>query len=149
MNRAADRIFGLFLLAIAAVFGGLGWGIQAPFSYDPLGPRPYPLLLAGVLAVLALWMIFKPHEVRLPARPVLTRGGMLIATLILYQLTFRWLGFIPSTILCVALLARMFRGSWRQGLVSGVGLALACFGLFNYVLEIPLPLGAIFSGQGG
>jgi len=149
MNRAADRFFGVFLLAIAAVFGGLGWGIQAPFSYDPLGPRPYPLLLAGVLAVLALWMIFKPQEVRLPANQVLARGGMLIATLVFYQLTFRWLGFMFSTVLCVALLARMFRGSWRQGLVSGVALALACYGLFNYVLEIPLPLGTIFSGQGG
>jgi len=149
MNRAADRCFGLFLLAIAAVFGGLGWGIQAPFSYDPLGPRPYPLLLAGVLAVLALWMIFKPQEIRLPANQVLARGGMLIAILVFYQLSFRWLGFILATTISVALLARMFRGSWRQGLVSGLGLALACYGLFNYVLEIPLPAGVLFAGQGG
>jgi len=149
MNRAADRIFGLFLLAIAAVFGGLGWGIQAPFSYDPLGPRPYPLLLAGVLAALALWMICKPQKVKLPDHQVLARGGMLVATLVLYQLTFRGIGFILATILCVTLLARMFRGSWRQGLVTGIGLALACYGLFNYVLEIPLPPGMLFTGQGG
>lgn len=149
MNRTADRFFGLFLLAIAALFGGLGWGIQAPFSYDPLGPRPYPLLLAGILAALALWMIVKPQQVKLPAKPVLARGGMLIAILVFYQLSFRWLGFILATALCVTLLARMFRGSWLQGLVSGFGLALACYGLFNYVLEIPLPLGVIFTGQGG
>lgn len=149
MNRMADRLFGLFLLGLAAVFGGAGWGIVAPFSYDPLGPRPYPLMLAAVLAVMAVWMLLKPQEVKLPGGRVLGQAGLLIATLVLYQMTFRWLGFILSTIIAVMLIARLFKGSWLQGLLTGVGLALACYGLFNTMLEIPLPAGMIFAGNGG
>lgn len=149
MNRAADRLFGLFLLGLAAVFGGAGWGIVAPFSYDPLGPRPYPLLLAAVLAVMAVWMLLKPQAVKLPGGRMLAQGGLLIATLVFYQMTFRWLGFILSTSITVVLVARLFRGSWLQGLLTGIGMAVVCYGLFNYVLEIPLPAGSLFAGNGG
>lgn len=149
MNRSIDRYFGLFLLAVAAVFGSVGWGIKAPFSYDPLGPRPFPLLLAGVLAVVALWIVFKPQEVKLPAPAMMGRAGLLVASLIFYQMTFRYLGFIVATAITVTLIARLFKGSWLQGVAAGIGLALACYGLFNTLLEIPLPLGRIFTGHGG
>jgi putative tricarboxylic transport membrane protein len=149
MTRSADRLFGFFLLGLAAVFGGVGWGIVAPFSYDPLGPRPYPLLLAAVLAVMAVWMLLKPQAVKLPGGRMLAQVGLLIATLVFYQLSFRWLGFILSTSITVVLVARLFKGSWLQGLLTGVGMALVCYGLFNYVLEIPLPAGALFAGKGG
>jgi putative tricarboxylic transport membrane protein len=149
MTRTADRLFGFFLLGLAAVFGGVGWGIVAPFSYDPLGPRPYPLLLAAVLAVMAVWMLLKPQAVKLPGGRMLAQVGLLIATLVFYQLSFRWLGFILSTSITVVLVARLFKGSWLQGLLTGVGMALVCYGLFNYVLEIPLPAGALFAGKGG
>lgn len=46
----SDRIFaGIWLLlCIAGLF--IAWQIQSEYSYEPVGPRPFPLGIIGLMA---------------------------------------------------------------------------------------------------
>ena len=46
----SDRIFAALWLAFCAAVGWMAWQIEAPISYEPIGPRAYPMLLAGTMA---------------------------------------------------------------------------------------------------
>ncbi len=47
----SDRIFaGIWLLlCIAGLF--IAWQIQSEYSYEPVGPRPFPLGIIGLMAL--------------------------------------------------------------------------------------------------
>ena len=48
----ADRILGVLALALALTMAWMAQAYQAEFSYEPVGPRAFPLLLAALLALL-------------------------------------------------------------------------------------------------
>ena len=54
------RLFAAIWLLLCAFLAVIAWGFQAPFAYDPVGPRAYPLLLLVLMAAGAAWLIFKP-----------------------------------------------------------------------------------------
>src|SRR3546814_14699181 len=58
----------------------LAWGFEAPFAYDPVGPRAYPLLLLLLMACGAAWLLFKPHGEPTPAfdRPKAQRAVLCV-----------------------------------------------------------------------
>ena len=68
------RLFAAVWLLVCAFLAVVAWGFQAPFSYDPVGPRAYPLLLLTLMAAAALWLLCKPSgEPTLPISWVLAR----------------------------------------------------------------------------
>jgi putative tricarboxylic transport membrane protein len=138
----SERVFGVFLLCVSAVGIFIGWGLQAPFSYEPVGPRAFPLLVHGLLAVCALLLILthRPATAWAPPR-VLLRIGALFLIVLAYATVFDKLGFILSTLLMCIPVARLFGGSWRQAVIGGVGLGVGLFILFDRVLDVVLPTG--------
>ena len=50
------RVFAAAWLLACAGLALLAWGFEAPFAYDPVGPRAYPLLLLFLMACGALWL---------------------------------------------------------------------------------------------
>lgn len=55
-----QRIFALALLAVCAALAVMAWPYQAAFSYEPVGPRAYPLLTLGLLGLGLLYLVFRP-----------------------------------------------------------------------------------------
>lgn len=144
-----DRLFSLFLLLAALLYGVAALGIEVPFAYDPLGPKPVPVVLAGLLAVLAVLLLLRPLAAGQTARPAKSPIPYLLAMILFYQLTWTLLGFLLATTISVYMLSRLFNCSWMQGLMTALLVSVACYGLFNFILEIPLPLGALFSYGSG
>lgn len=144
-----DRLFSLFLLLAALLYGVAALGIEVPFAYDPLGPKPVPVVLAGLLAVLAVLLLLRPLAAGRTARPAKSPIPYLLAMILFYQLTWTLLGFLLATTISVYMLSRLFNCSWMQGLMTALLVSVACYGLFNFILEIPLPLGALFSYGSG
>ena len=143
-----DRHFSLLLALIALLYGLSAHQIRIPFAYDPFGPKPLPLTLAAILLSLALILLFSP--LRTPAhkpdcRPVL----QLVTILVFYQVAWTFLGFLLATTISLYFLARLFQCSWMEGLMTSLVLSVTCYGLFHFILKIPLPLGALFSYSGG
>ncbi|MCY1552043.1 Tripartite tricarboxylate transporter TctB family protein [compost metagenome] len=62
-------------------------------------------------------------------------------TLLAYALLFESLGFIISTALGTFALGLLFTGRLLPCAISGVLMGVLLYGLFDYLLDVPLPLG--------
>ena len=82
------RVFAAAWLLACAGLALLAWGFEAPFAYDPVGPRAYPLLLLLLMACGAAWLLFKPHGEPTPPfdRPKAQRAVLCVLALLAYAL---------------------------------------------------------------
>jgi putative tricarboxylic transport membrane protein len=138
----SERIFGgvLLLVSIAGIW--IGWDLQPPFSYEPVGPRAFPLLVLFLLGVCAVTLMMEKHsDTTWAPGPVLVRIGVLFLIVLAYALLFDKLGFIIATALMTIPVARFFGGSWRQSVVGGIGMAVGMFFFFDRLLDVALPTG--------
>ena len=73
--------------------------------------------------------------------PVLKRIGLLFLIVLVYALLFDKLGFMIATALMTVPVARFFGGTWKQGIVGGIGLGVGMFFFFDRLLDVALPTG--------
>ncbi|WP_134676312.1 tripartite tricarboxylate transporter TctB family protein [Ectopseudomonas khazarica] len=138
------RLFSAVWLLLCAWLAVIAWGFQAPFAYDPVGPRAYPLLLLALMGVGSLWLVFKPGmlEQRLDL-PTALRSALCVVVLLAYALTFEPLGFVISTSLATFALGLLFTGRPLPCAVSAVAMGVLLYVLFDLLLDVPLPLGLL------
>ena len=141
----SDRLFSAFLAIMGFVYGILSIRIEAPFSYDPLGPKPVPLFLATLLVTLSMLLMIHPRRIDLPRASISVRSAWLVAILLFYQLSWTYLGFLLSTTLSLYFVSRLFRCTWMQGLMTALILSVLCYGVFHFLLDAQLPLGRVFT----
>ncbi|CAI8836831.1 MULTISPECIES: tripartite tricarboxylate transporter TctB family protein [Pseudomonas] len=144
-----QRLFALFLLAVCAALAVMAWPYQAAFSYEPVGPRAYPLLMLGLMAAGLVYLAFRPTPiVRKDDEPELDREtlnkiGLCVALLLVFAATFEPLGFIVSSILIGVPMARLYGGRWLPSVVIIGLMSIALYWLFDRVMDVPLPLGLL------
>jgi putative tricarboxylic transport membrane protein len=146
----SDRILGAVCVVAAA---GMAWAAQAyapAISYEPVGPRAFPRLLAGLMAIAGAWLVLKPSIVghQFPAG-ALKLIGLSAATVLAYAFLFQLLGFTLATALMAVPVGMAFGGSWKQSLIGGAGLGLGLFLLFDKLLDVVLPTGLLSFILGG
>jgi len=138
------RLFAAIWLLLCAVLAVLAWGFQAPFAYDPVGPRAYPLLLLSLMAAGSLWLLFKPGATQLQLHlPSAKRTLLCVLALLAYALLFEALGFVLSTALATFALGLLFTGRPLPCAISAVAMGVLLYSLFDLLLDVPLPLGLL------
>lgn len=146
----SDRILGVACVVVAA---GMAWAARdyaAPISYEPVGPRAFPLLLALLMAAAGLWLIVRPTLKDNWLRQVPLRAlAFAIVAVFLYALLFQTLGFTLATVVMTVPVGMAFGGSWKQSLAGGVGLGLLLFLGFDKLLDVVLPTGLLSFILGG
>lgn len=146
MRIAADRMLGIALIGLAAFIAVQAMQLKTTFSYEPVGPKAFPIVLAIVLALLALVMVFRPGpDGEWPHKALALRLLLVLALLLAYAVLFTQLGFIVSSLLAVTALARLFGASWVKALTTGVLMAVVGYFLFTTALGISLPTGYWFA----
>ncbi|MCD6009143.1 tripartite tricarboxylate transporter TctB family protein [Halomonas sp. IOP_31] len=142
MKLAADRILGLALIGLAAFAAVQAANLQIPFSYEPVGPKVFPIGLSMMLAALSLVLVFRPGENgHWPDKALMLKLLAVLGALVIYALLFTQLGFFGSTLLVVLVLARLFEATWLKALLAAVLMALGSYFLFTQGLGISLPRG--------
>lgn len=139
-----DRILGIAALALAVFMTAAGWSIEAPFAYEPVGPRAFPLLLALIIGLCGLRLVYKGgHAVERNPAGANGRIALMVLFVTVYAFLFQWLGFIVATSLMTIFVGRLFGGSWVKCAIGGVVMSIFFFVLFDKVLDVVLPGGLL------
>lgn len=144
----ANRIFSGLMALVALVLLYMAWGYHAPIAYDPMGPRPYPVLLLALLIILTLAITLQPSKLSEPSglgltRPIIKNLVLCTIVLTLYATLFEILGYIITTTLMAWVVGILFGGHWIKALVASAIMAIATYFLFNGPLEVSLPAGIL------
>ena len=145
----AQRVFASALLLVCAGLAAMAWPYQAAFSYEPVGPRAFPLLMLALMGLGLTYMIFRPspvvHSEDDPKldRETLTKIGLCIVLLLIFAGTFEPLGFILSSILVGIPLARLYGGRWLPSSVIISLVSVGLYLLFDKAMDVPLPVGLL------
>ncbi len=152
--RFNDAVFGIILMVFAAVTM-----IHAETTFPGLpgqdfGPAFFPVIIGGVLfacgAILTIQGIAKRRTspvvsmgewVRSPKRII--NFMLVIGSLIFYVLVSDFLGFIPTSVLILAVLTYRFGKGIVFALSSAVIVTLVMHTAFYIVLRVPLPWGLL------
>lgn len=146
MRIAADRVLGIGLIGLAAFIAVQALQLEIPFSYEPVGPKAFPLGLSILLTLLSLAMILRPGDNgSWPHKALALRLLLVLVLLLVYAVLFRQLGFIVSSLLVVTALARLFDATWGKALITGVVMSIVGYFLFTAALGISLPSGYLFA----
>ncbi|HET9901540.1 MAG TPA: tripartite tricarboxylate transporter TctB family protein [Actinomycetes bacterium] len=144
MQRSAkDVLAGLTFVGFGLAFaiGSLAYEIGDPVR---MGPGFFPLTVGVLLAVLgvsiAVTRSSEPDDVPMTAPPW-RAAGLILAAIVVFGLTVRGLGLVPS-IFVTSLLASLASRETRIPLavLLAVGLTLLCIAIFVFALSLRLPL---------
>ena len=139
----SDRVLGVVVLLVAIAMAWAARDYAAVVSYEPVGPKAFPLLLAALLAVCGAWLALRPSaqvDFSLASiKPIM----LCAAAIVVYAAVFQFLGFIIATALMALPVGRLFGGSLRQSAVYGLLLGVALYVLFDVLLDVVLPLGVL------
>ena len=145
-----DRILGAVCIAVSAGMAWFARDYTAAISYEPVGPRAFPLLLASLMACCGLWLVLKPALTAGNFKKVpLKQTALCAAAVLAFALLFETVGFVLATTLLAVPLGIVFGGSWKQSLAGGLVLGLALFVLFDKLLDVVLPTGLLSFFLGG
>lgn len=146
----SDRILGAACVVVAA---GMAWVAQdyaAPISYEPVGPRAFPLLLSALMAAAGAWLVVRPSPQGFGLRPELLKPiGLTVIAVFLFAGLFEVLGFPLATAVMAIPVGVAFGGTWKQTLAAGSGLGVMLFLLFDKLLDVVLPTGLLSIVLGG
>lgn len=144
-----QRIFAAFLLLVCASLALMAWPYQAPFSYEPVGPRAFPLLMLGLMGLALAYMLLRPTPiVHTEEDPKLDRETIIKITacvilLLIFAGLFEPLGFILSSILIGIPMARLYGGRWLPSVIVVILMSIGLYLLFDKAMDVPLPLGLL------
>ncbi|WMC10261.1 tripartite tricarboxylate transporter TctB family protein [Oceanimonas pelagia] len=139
----SDRFFALLLITASAILYALIGGLDEPGSPGELAASTYPRILLLCLMLFSLVLILKPNRSdadRIAHFPL--KGLSVIAVIAGYIALVDLVGYFvltPALLLVLPLLAG-FR-NLRLIMISVCGVTAALYGIFDLVLNIPLPAG--------
>jgi putative tricarboxylic transport membrane protein len=163
MTPRKDIASSLVLILFSATF--LIYTTRYPFdSWESPGPAVFPLILGGILLILALWQLIRAFPAPKAPEKVGEKGSKvkavkaflhenrgeakvltLTSLLVLYILMMQWIGFFVSTFLLVILSSRLMQAKdWGRPIALSAGVSLFCYFLFEVWLKLSFPRGILF-----
>lgn len=137
-----DRIFGAIGLLLAAGYVWATLLIEESFMSDAVGPKAFPLIIAGILAIASITIILRPDpEPTWPGLARLLEIAMAAAVMVIYALALPEIGFVFATALAAAYL------TWRLGtgllgsVVAGCLTSVGIYVVFHLILGLSLAEG--------
>jgi len=145
--RSERRLGGALVCAFGIAYLAVGMFMPTASLGDPLGPKVFPLLLGGFMALLGLVLVIAPDQAQDPADGGQVRAHVAIALtglLATYGYSLPFLGYPLGTFLFLGTAARLLgERSWRLTIGLSVAVSLGIYLLFTRVLDVSLPLGVL------
>jgi putative tricarboxylic transport membrane protein len=140
----SDRILGAISIAVAGAMTVAAWDYAARIEYEPVGPRAFPLLLAALIAACGAWLVARPsHHAAFGNQAQMRKIAFCAACVLIYAVLFQVLGFVIATALMAIPVGRIFGGTWRQSVLTGIGMGVVLYLFFDRLLDVVLPAGVL------
>jgi putative tricarboxylic transport membrane protein len=139
-----DRALGGVGLVLAALYIWQTTVIQESFISDPVGPKGFPLIIGGLLALASLAVVLRPDAA--PQWPQLGRLleiAVAVAVFVAYAMFLPGLGFVAATTLASAYLAWRLGAAPLPAVLAGVAIAVGIYVVFHLVLGLTLAKGPL------
>lgn len=138
------RALGALLLALGALAAWSAQSLEVAFAADPLGPRGFPTVVAGLLAACGALLVLRPAAdgFAWPERPA--APPLLVVAMAAYALLLEPAGFLLATAALGAAVAFLFGARPLAAALVGAATAVALWLLFDGLLDLPLPKGFLF-----
>jgi putative tricarboxylic transport membrane protein len=137
-----DRALGVACLVLAALYAYFAAQTEVGFMSDPLGPKAFPIIIAGVLAVAGIYPIVRPDPApRWPAPGRLLEIVFAAALMVGYTYALPVVGFVLATAVIAGLLSWRLSAKPVAALVAGVAIAFGIYAVFHLVLGLSLARG--------
>ncbi|MBZ9556742.1 MULTISPECIES: tripartite tricarboxylate transporter TctB family protein [unclassified Modicisalibacter] len=145
--RRSDRLLALVMIVIAT--GAIVFSRDMSIMASVFPRTIAVLLLVFSVALLIKSVVAHPRRARPEAGSVARRLG-LIAVMLIWSLSLKWLGFLVASVASAALLAALAHyHAWTARRLGGYAVALGLiiggfYILFAIVLNVPLPAGLLW-----
>lgn len=112
-------------------------------------PAYYPRALALLLVILSAALIVKAVIQRdrgsAPvSRESLLNVGIIFGLILLYVLSFQFVGFIVSSLVFLVCGVRLYGGSWKESILCGAPVTAGVYVVFHILMKVPMPQGILF-----
>ena len=109
---------------------------------DPLGPKAFPFIIAGVLALAGVYPILRPDpEPQWPAAGRILEIVFAAALMVAYTFALPEFGFVASTAVTAGLLSWRLTAKPLAAAIAGVGIAVGIYVVFHLALGLSLARG--------
>ena len=138
----SDRILAPSLFVFGSGYLILTCLIPEPSGgYAAIGPRAFPVAVGIALVACSLWIGASRAGALAKNMPVRWRFFALSAlTFLAYILLLEPIGYLLTTVGLITLESRLLGSrSWARNLAVGCAITASIYGVFNLLLEIPLP----------
>jgi hypothetical protein len=154
---ARDRLVGIILLAVSAVWIALVLGMLPPAADAPTGPRTYPLasgIALAVLSAIVLFGTFVPKKGGAAAGQVAGLDAQewrgIAATfgfMVTYIVALKYTGFVIGTFVVLAAFLFLVLGKRSPWLLIGypAGFAFGVWFLLGKLMAVYLPRGELIN----
>lgn len=137
----------VFIFFGAAVYG---YTYTFPARHLDAGVAAFPRLLTAIMVVLAVMLLFLSKRSRSSRefhwdRVALVRIGVVSLLIVAYIILIRYVGFLISTLLFLAVLLWYFRERRPVALVVlSLGITASIYVVFGVLAGVPFPVGLLF-----
>jgi hypothetical protein len=151
-ERTADTISGLFLMAVALVFGAAAQLLPITFADEFAGPSFMPTLLATALGICGAGIVIQARSLppmnRMPGWLAADRAGAIRIAVVVgataaYNLLLEPLGYLIVTLAFLVFMLRYLKVSWRVNIAISLIAAIGTYVLFVVWLKVVLPMGLL------
>lgn len=145
MHWRTDDIFaGLIFLAVSALFATTALRTLEIGTPGLMGPGFFPLLVAGCLAIVGVFVIAgaRSSEPEAPRKPISWRAVFfVILAPIAFALTVRTMGLVPALVISITMAVAASRQmTLLRGALIVVGMTIFCVLVFSYGIGLTVEL---------
>jgi len=134
---SSDRIFGVVMIVVALGYYLSATTIQVPLFPDPMGPKLFPMMVAGGVVLCASIMILRPEpEAAWPPITAVLSIGVAVLVMVAYAFSIKPLGFLIPTAFAAGILSYQLNPRALAAAITGVGLSIGLYFLFRYALKL-------------
>jgi len=140
----SDRKAGLITVAVAAVMIILSLQLDAGLATGAVGVSGTPIMIAGLALFFGLILIFFPDggfKTEWPPSMTFISIGLLLVILLAYGYMLEIVGFTLASVAFMYFLLRLFTCTKRVSALVAVSSTLTLYIIFDYLLNISLPIG--------